>query len=162
MAGKRPNGRRIKMHRSYDVAEAAKAVGVSRGTIRRYLKDGLHSLSDQRPVLILGQDLKEFLDAKRKPRQSCRIDQCYCMSCKVPRRPAFDEVEFHPTNAGRGNVRALCEICSTVMHKAVSADGLKALKSILTVTTVQAETRLDDGNSPCTNDHFKKEAETHA
>lgn len=162
MAGKRSNGRRIKMHRSYDVAEAAKAVGVSRGTIRRYLKDGLHNLSDQRPVLILGQDLKEFLDAKRKPRQSCRIDQCYCMSCKAPRRPAFDEVEFQRTNAGRGNVRALCEICSTVMHKVISADGLKALKAILNVTPVLVETRLDDGDSPCTNEHFNRESETHA
>lgn len=157
MVGKRPNGRRIKVHRSYDVAEVARALGVAKGTVRRWLKDGLPSLSDQRPILILGQDLKEFLDTKRKPKQSCRIDQCYCMSCKAPRRPAFDEVEFHPTNAGRGNIRGLCEICSTVMHKAVSADGLKALKSILTVTTMRAETRLRDGNSPSTNDHFKKE-----
>lgn len=162
MVGKRSSGCRIKSHRSYTVDEAARALKVCKGTIRRYLKDGLPCLDDQRPLLILGQDLKVFLDAKRKQRQTCKIDQCFCMSCKTPRKAAFNEVEFHPTRAGRGNIRALCEVCSTVMHKAVSANGLRAIRDILTVTDVQAETRLRDGNSLCTNDHFKKEPETHA
>ncbi|WP_421981247.1 helix-turn-helix domain-containing protein [Roseibium sp.] len=162
MAGKRSSGHRIKSHRSYTVDEAARALKLCKGTIRRYLKDGLPCLDDQRPILILGQDLKGFLVSRRKPKQICKIDQCFCMSCKTPRKAAFSEVEFRPTKAGRGNIRALCEVCSTVMHKAVSADGLRALRAILTVTDVQAETRLDDGNSSCTNDHFKKEPETHA
>jgi DeoR/GlpR family transcriptional regulator of sugar metabolism len=41
MAGKRPTGQRIKIHRSYDVTEAARALGVAKGTVRRWLKDGL-------------------------------------------------------------------------------------------------------------------------
>ncbi len=162
MVGKRSNGRRIKSHRSYDIAEAARALGVAKGTVRRWLKDGLPCLNEQRPVLILGQDLKAFLDGRRKPKQTCRIDECFCLSCKAPRRPAFDEVEFHPLTATGGNLRALCEHCATVMHKRVSMDGLNALKAILTVTDVQAETRLTDGNSPCTNDHLRKELQTHA
>ncbi|WP_434053844.1 MAG: helix-turn-helix domain-containing protein [Roseibium sp.] len=162
MAGKRPNGRRIKSHRSYDVAEAARALGVAKGTVRRWLKKGLPSLNERRPILILGQDLKAFLDGRRKPKQTCRIDECLCMSCNAPRKPALDEVEFHPTTAGRGNMRALCNVCSTVMHKLVSAEGLKALKAILTVTIVQAETRLNDGNPLRSNDHFTKEPATHA
>lgn len=162
MPGKHPNGRLIKTHRCYTVAEAAQALGVAKVTVRRYLKVGLPCLDDQRPLLILGKDLKDFLNEKRKQKQSCRIDECYCMSCKAPRKPAFDEVEVHPTKGGRGNMHALCNVCSTVMHKAVSADGLKALRANLTVTTVQAETRLNDGNPPRTIDHFKKEPETHA
>lgn len=157
MAGKRPSGRRIKSHRSYDVAEAARALGVAKGTVRRWLKDGLPCLRDQRPVLILGHDLKAFLDSRRKSKQTCRIDECLCMSCKVPRRPAFGEVEFYPLTATGGNLRALCEQCATVMHKRVSRDGLNALRTILTVTEVQAETRLRDGSDPCTNDHLRKE-----
>ncbi len=162
MAGKRPNGRLIKKHRSYDVAEVARALGVAKGTVRRWLKEGLPCLSERRPVLILGQDLKAFLDGRRKPKQTCRIDECFCMSCKEPRRPAFDEVEFQRLTATGGNLRALCSYCTTVMHKRISMDGLKALKTILTVTTVQVETRLDDGNSPRTNDHFEKERKNHA
>ncbi len=162
MPGKRPSGRLVKTHRSYTVGEAARVLNVCKGTIRRYLKDGLPCLNEQRPLLILGQDLKAFLNAKRKPKQTCRIDQCFCMSCKAPRKPAFNEVEFQPTKAGRGNIRALCEVCSTVMHKAVSAFGLKALGDILTVTEVRADTRLRDGNSPSTNEHFKQDPETHA
>lgn len=162
MGRKRPSGRQVKTHRCYTVAEAAQALGVARVTVRRYLKDGLPCLDDERPLLILGKELKAFLNEKRKRKQSCRIDECYCMSCKAPRKPAFQEVEFHPTKGGRGNMRALCNVCSAVMHKVVSAEGLKALRAILTVTNVQAETRLIDGNPPRITDHFKKEPETHA
>ncbi|MBG6199752.1 hypothetical protein IWQ48_000870 [Labrenzia sp. EL_13] len=162
MASKHSNVYRIKSHRSYTVDEAARALRVCKGTIRRYLKNGLACLDDKRPLLILGQDLKSFLYTRRKPKQTCKINQCFCMSCKAPRKPAFNEVEFHPTKAERGNIRALCEVCSTVMHKAVSANGLQALRDILTVTDVREETPLRDGNSLCTNDHFNKEPGSNA
>lgn len=157
MRGKRPNGRRIKSHRSYTVDEVARALGVAKGTVRRWLKHDLPCLTDQRPTLILGQDLRDFLDMRRKPKQTLGIDECRCMSCKAPRRAAFGEVEYRPKNEHSGDIRALCEQCSTVMHKFISVDGLKALKAILAVTEVRAETRLSDGNEPRTNDHFKKE-----
>ncbi|MEP0234584.1 MAG: helix-turn-helix domain-containing protein [Parasphingorhabdus sp.] len=162
MAVKRPTGRLIKIHRSYTVEEAARALGVAKGTVRRWLKQGLECLNDQRPALILGRDLKGFLETKRRPKQSCRPDECFCMSCKAPRRPAFDEVEFHPMTATGGNLRALCEACSTVMHKRVSTSGLEALKAILTVIEPQAETPIGEGAIACTNDHFEKELKNHA
>lgn len=162
MAGKRPTGRRIKTHRNYDVTEAARALGVAKGTVRRWLQDGLPCLSDQRPVLILGADLKDYLGKRKPPKQTCSIEECFCFSCKVPRRPAFNEVEYRPQKSGGGNVRALCEVCSAIMHKRVSADGLQVLKAILTVTVQQGEPPISNGETPCTNDHLKKEPETNA
>jgi len=162
MTGKRPSGRRIKIHRTYTVDEVSRLLRVAKITVRRWLKEGLPSLDDQRPVLILGQDLKTFLKNRRTQKQKCRIDECFCLSCKAPRKPAFNEVEFHPMGPSGGNIRALCEHCSNVMHKRVSQDGLNALKPILTVTEVQAERRLGDGNDACTHDYFNEEPETHA
>lgn len=157
MAGKRPTGRHVKSHRSYEVSEIARALGITKATVRRWLKDGLPHLKDQRPFLILGSDLKAFLEKRRKPKQTCRIDECFCMSCKAPRRPALGEVEFHPINPHGGNLRALCEHCTTVMHKRLSVTKLDALRAILTVTDVQAETRLINSTKSPSNDHLKKE-----
>ncbi len=162
MGARRPSGRRIKIHRSYTVEEAARALGIAKGTVRRWLKQGLPHLADLRPALILGSDLKTFLEGRRKPKQTCQPEECLCMSCKAPRRPAFGEVEYHPLTAKGGNLRALCEACSTVMHKRVSLAGLEDLKAILTVIEPQNETRLGKGAVPCTNDHLNKEPQTHA
>ena len=65
--GKRhPSSRRVKRHRSYRVDEAAIAVDSCRATIRRWIKNGLPTVQDTRPALILGSDLIDYLD--RKPR----------------------------------------------------------------------------------------------
>ena len=128
MAGTRsPSWRRIRLHRNYTVDEAARALGVAKGTVRRWLKVGLPSIADRRPLLILGVDLVGFLRARRAKKATCRLDECYCFSCRAPRRPAFNAVEFIPLTSKGGNLRALCEECSTVMHKRVSTTPLRVL-----------------------------------
>ncbi|CTQ55392.1 hypothetical protein LP7551_03935 [Roseibium album] len=156
MAGKRRTGRRVKIHRSYTVDEVASLLSVAKGTVRRWLKTDLYCLDDQRPTLILGQDLKTFLDGRRKSKQICRPEECFCMSCKAPRNAAFGEVEYNPMTASGGNLRALCNVCSTVMHKRISAGGLEVLRSILTVTVPQVETPISKRTPTCTNDHLKR------
>ncbi|MBB3235798.1 hypothetical protein FHS20_002676 [Phyllobacterium endophyticum] len=42
-----------------------------------------------------------------------------------------------------GNLRAICEECSTLMHKRVSVMNLEALKAILTVTIRQDKERIN-------------------
>ena len=162
MARKRRGGRGIKIHRSYTVDEISRALGVAKGTVRRWLKSGLPSLADQRPALILGSDLTEFLKNQAKPKQKCRIDECFCFSCRAPKRPAFGETEYIAMTPTTGNLRALCETCSTIMHKRISRANLETLREILDVTIMQADERISDSDKPCLNDHFKKEPKPHA
>ena len=49
---KRPSHRALRAARSYTLEEAAKALGVSQGTIRNWVKKGLPIMNDQRPYLI--------------------------------------------------------------------------------------------------------------
>jgi hypothetical protein len=84
------------------------------------------------------------------------------MSCRQPRAPAFGVVEIISLTATSGNMRALCEVCATVMHKRVSFAKIEALKTILQVTIVQDQTRLDESGKPCLNAHLHKEPRTHA
>jgi hypothetical protein len=70
--GKRdPNHRRVKIHRSYTVEEVARLHRKHKNTVRNWVKDGLTTIDNKRPMLILGHDLVAFLKARRvKNKQS--------------------------------------------------------------------------------------------
>ena len=52
---------RVKANRSYTVEEAADAVGATPQTVRNWIKRGLPAMAAQRPILIIGCALKEYL-----------------------------------------------------------------------------------------------------
>ncbi|MES0096396.1 helix-turn-helix domain-containing protein [Mesorhizobium sp. M0019] len=162
MGNRRPSMRGVKMHRNYTVEETARATGACKGTVRRWLKHGLPAMTDQKPALILGGDLIDFLKRRTQPRQVCRPHECYCFSCRQPKAPAFAAVEFLPLTRSSGNLRALCESCSTVMHKRVATAKLDHLVTLVDVTVMQGRERLADSRQPCLNDHVIKEPEAHA
>lgn len=160
---RRPNHRAVKIHRSYTVDEAARVTGCAEGTIRRWIASGaLPAIKDMRPHLILGADLKDSLIARRVRRRKLRPHECFCLKCKEPRAPALDMVEFLPLSANTGNLRALCEQCETVMHKAVSRTTLATLTGILEVTEQQVPKHLIDTANPSLNEHLEQELESDA
>jgi len=158
MGGRRPNRRAVKIHRNYEIGEAARVLGVARGSVRRWIKSGdLPALTDRKPYLILGADLVAFLDNRSKPKQTCRLEECFCFSCKAPRAPALGEMEYHPVSRHSGNLRALCDECLTVMHKRFSAARLDALRAKVAVTIVGASATLSDMALSSSNDHLDKD-----
>ena len=141
---KRPNWRKVKKHRSYSVSEVSRLLGVHKGTVTRWIKNGLQVLDDQRPKLVIGSDLIAFLQAQAPTKQKCAPQECYCLKCRKPRAPAFDEAEFNPDKAHSGMLRALCEVCATVMHKRASHAQYRDLRAVLTITITQEETTLTE------------------
>ena len=140
---KRPHWRMIKTHRSYTVDEAARALGVAKGTVRRWLKSrNLAAIEGLRPALILGSELARFLYNRRKPKRSCALQECYCLTCKAPREPAGGMADIIPHTNGGGNLRALCAVCSGIMHKRISGTAIPALRATLDVAIQQASSRI--------------------
>jgi hypothetical protein len=85
----RPNHRLVKSHRSYTVEEIARLFAIHKNTVRGWLKTGLRTIDDKRPMLILGNDLIAFLQARRAgKKQRCRPGQMYCVRCRLPKFPA--------------------------------------------------------------------------
>ena len=71
MAKRRPSVRRVKRLRSYDVAEAARAVGVTPATVRGWRKSGLKPVEGMRPAIFRGVDLIAFLQSREAARKTC-------------------------------------------------------------------------------------------
>lgn len=153
----RPSGRTIRIHRAYTIDEAARETGACRATVRRWLKGGLPSVNDKRPVLILGGNLAAFLKGKPK-RQPCQPEECFCLKCRKPRKPALAMADYVPITLIGGNLRAICGVCGTLMHKRIALAGLAALRGILDVAITQQEKHLVDMAKPCLNAHFKKDS----
>ena len=149
---RRTGWRVVKIHRSYTAEEVAINQSVAKGTVRRWLKTGLPSLNDRRPCLILGGDLVDFLKGRKKPKQTCRPEECLCFKCKAPRKAAFGEAEYKPITPTKGQLIALCEMCTTVMHKRVSLATLQALEGILFITIKQVADNISKGAQACLND----------
>ena len=89
MKKRRPNYRRVKIHRNYTIEDIARLFGIHKNTVRHWIKEGLETINDKRPILILGPVLKEFLQIRRlKNKQTCKPDELYCLRCRTPKLPA--------------------------------------------------------------------------
>lgn len=157
MARHRPNWRAIKMHRSYTVEEAALVLNVAKGTMRRWLKDGLPAITDKKPLLILGPDLKDYLAGRVKPKHRCQLDQLFCFRCREPRSAAGSLMDYVPATVKSGHLSAICEECDAIMNKAFSAAKLPALMRLADVSFPQGQPSLIDMANPRGNDHLQKE-----
>lgn len=154
---KRASWRLVKTHRSYTVDEVSRLLGVSKATVWRWIKNGLVAMQDRKPALINGADLIEFLKSRSRLKQKCALDECYCFTCKSPRKIAFNEAEIDFGNSNIPNMRGLCSTCSNLMFKRVSKSKLTELSAILQLTFKQGDEAISNRLSPCSNDHLQKE-----
>lgn len=159
---RRPTAARAKIHRAYTVSEAARARGVCKATVRRWLKSGLPAITDHRPYLILGADLVEFLRERVPSKQPCQLDECYCFRCHTPRTAAFGTFRYVPFTSAGGNLQAKCAVCFTAMFKRISHTKLAALGQLQGVTIEQAHQPIGESSEPCGNAHLGGARESHA
>ena len=140
---KRLNPRRVKIHRTYTVDEAAMLFRIHKNTVRAWLKSGLLPIDNRRPILILGHQLVCFLHARREgKRQRCLPGQFYCFRCRTPTTTAANRAEYLPITASSGNLRGSCAKCGTRMHRRVSLPKLATAIGNLEVALPQAQQRI--------------------
>ncbi len=120
--------RRLKIGRTYTVAEIAQTLGVSRNTVRNWHGRGMQPIDDGRPTLFCGDAVQEFLRAARaKRKQKCPPGHFYCLRCRAPRAPALQMADYVPRTDTKGNLRAICPECGGLIHRAVSLAKLEAV-----------------------------------
>lgn len=145
MAKRYPNHCLVKIHRSYTVAEVASLLNMHKATIRRWIKDGLSTIDEKRPKLILGQELRNFLQSRRaKKKQRCKQGQLYCLRCRAPKFPAGNMADYSPINGKSGCLIAICPDCDSIMNQYVSLARISEICEKIDIILPNAERRLVD------------------
>jgi hypothetical protein len=137
------NLRRVKIHRTYTVEEAARLFGAHKNTVRGWLKQGLPAIDRNRPTLIHGRDLAAFLDTRRKQlKRTCGPGRIYCVKCRDPKEPAGGMADYVPLSPTSGNLRGICPECHTLIHRRVSLVKLDQVRGSLEVTFPHAHRHM--------------------
>jgi len=135
MGKRHPNPRLVKIHRSYTVEEVARLLGKHKNTVRSWVKDGLATIDDKRPMLIFGYDLAAFIKHRRaKNKRSCKPGQLYCVRCRVPKFPAGDMADYEPVTEKYGNLIAICPDCDSIINRLVSLARIEEVCGNLDIT----------------------------
>lgn len=133
---KRVSAQRVKIHRQYTYDSAADVLGVTVQTVRAWRQEGLEVMQSTKPHLILGHDLKRFIqNRKRKSSGKLEPDTFYCMTCDGQKRAYGAMADYEPYNSVRGRLVALCETCQKPCGKFANPKTCDDLATILTIAT---------------------------
>ena len=156
MRKRHPNHRLVKIHRSYTVEEIVNLFGNHKNTVRGWVKAGLITSDDKRPMLILGHDLAAFLQARRvKNKQTCKPGEIYCVRCRAPKFPADDMAVYSIVTEKIGNLAAICPDCNSIMNRRVSLAKLEQVRGQMDITMPQALRHINESGDPTVNINFK-------
>ena len=127
--------RRVKTHLTYTYDEAARVTGTHKRTVMGWVRKGLPVLSGQKPHLIRGCDLRDFLcKAIKKRKTPLKPNQFYCLKCRDGREAAEGMVDCTLPETGAAMLESLCGVCLTTMFKRVSRDHMMELSCHFDVT----------------------------
>jgi hypothetical protein len=157
-AGKRTyNTRLIKRDYGYFISELADLFHLHPNAVRRWIKAGLRTIDDRRPVLVYGGDAIDFLDRRQAQRkQRCGADEFYCCRCRRPQRPLFNRAEIQIRNAGKVNLAAVCHACGTRMNRAGSIARMEEYRQTFSVQTPR-EGRIRERSDPSVKCHLQED-----
>lgn len=137
------NTSRIRRSLSYSVQEICQLFGIHKNTVREWFRHGLPRTDDKRPFLVHGNDLRTFLNVRRKARRrTCAPDEFYCFRCRLARRAMGNLVDIGFCTKKTFILNGYCEHCDTPVRKLQSFKTLSQTLSIFDIPTPQREQLL--------------------
>lgn len=162
MGTRYPNPRLVKIHRNYTVEEIANVFGVHKNTVRAWIKQGLPTSDNKRPMLVLGRDLAVFLQARRvKNKRPCQPGQIYCVRCRSPKAPAGNMADYETVTETLGNLIAICPDCGSIMNRRVNLAKLEQIRGQIDITMPQALRHIVESVQPSVNSDLRQGASNH-
>ncbi len=126
----------IHSRREYSYKEIAELFNRHPRTVQSWRKQGLNILDGTaKPVLVLGSELKRFLQEKRrKKKRPLEIDEFYCPKCDEPRKSIPDKIMVEATGRFMGDeikqlrIKGICTVCACSLSRLSSENKIKELK----------------------------------
>lgn len=114
--------------RVYTFKMAARIVGVSLATFRKWPKQGLRAITDKRPYLVRGADLIDFL-TKRMEQNRCPMGkgQFHCMTCHAPRDAEPGSLAYTPQTTRTGRLSGRCGTCGGKMGRFCNPENARQM-----------------------------------
>lgn len=150
---KRYDWRRLRKHRIYTTDEAARALGVCKETIRRWVDAGLPAVRDAKPFLIRGADLIAFLRKRRTPKVRCSLGEAYCVACRKASRPMPGSGSVEMDGRGRPFLKGHCDTCGAGMRRPLKSSDIGATERTLQESLPQADGHLSTSGKPRVSVH---------
>ena len=158
---RRFNCRRVKIHRTYTIAELAALIGAHKHTISRWIAAGLPTTDSTRPLPYPGAMSFALSCGRANPSNSVASQaRLYCFGCRAPKRPAGNMADYIPRTATRGLLSGICPACGKMIYRATSLAKIEQIGGELDIAFPKAEQRLDDTSAPLSNVDFKQDHET--
>ncbi|OUS34124.1 hypothetical protein A9Q94_17295 [Rhodobacterales bacterium 56_14_T64] len=112
--GKRANPMAVKAALTYDINEAAAAVGKTPATVRSWIKDGLPVMSSRKPYLISGEAIRLYLRAKYEAaKRPLGLNDFFCIGCGGARQPVGMAATVSPIKNRTVLLKGICSTCGS-------------------------------------------------
>lgn len=115
----------VKAVLTYEISEAAAALNKSPATIRSWIKDGLPVMASQKPYLLLGADIRSYLQSKSRDAKSpLEETELFCPACKTGHEPVDMRVTQQSFSPKTTLLKGTCSQCSATATRIVSTPKL--------------------------------------
>ncbi|MFN4183663.1 MAG: helix-turn-helix domain-containing protein [Hyphomonas sp.] len=145
---RRHDWRRVRKHRLYTTEEAARALGVCKESVRRWMDRGLPAVRDAKPFLIRGADLITFLRKRRAPKVRCGLGEAYCVGCRKASRTMPGSGSVQRDARGKPFLKGHCETCGALMRRPLKSSAIEATEAALSESLPQADGHLSTSGFP--------------
>lgn len=135
------NLRLIKTREAYSTAKICVLLNVHERTVQEWYRKGLKTLNEQKPFLVMGYELKRFLEEMLKSRKTkLNPDEFYCTKCREAVKPTDKDVWITVSTNSIGNqgfksmtIKGICENCNSKLNKFSHTGKLEEVKQIFNV-----------------------------
>lgn len=141
---KKYNTRLIKIRESYNSKQASELLNTHIKTVQRWVQQGLPVITNK-PILIMGYDLKMFLDKKQQDRK-CKLEpsEFYCTKCRKAVKSVNNEVRLDLTGKTIGKkthrelvIKGVCSNCATKINRFSHEGKLQEIQKTFNVTNIE-------------------------
>lgn len=132
----------IKERESYFFKEISELLKVHMRTVQAWKQEGLPTINEEKPYLVMGYDLKEFLSKKFARRKvKLQHDEFYCTKCRKAVKSFNNQVNLQTSGKSIGKqgfkelvIKGACKHCNSRINRFSHSGRLEEIKTNFDVT----------------------------